>query len=79
VDVGTVRISLSGLRENLLPAPAAQLEALRTLLPRLAGQLLNTFLEQVQDAGGRLRRMPTCVEQYVAKLEFLETFQVGAQ
>lgn len=76
MDVGTVRISLAGLREHLLPAPAAQLEALRALLPRLAGQLLNTFLEQVQDAGSRLRRMPTCVEQYVAKLDFLEQFQV---
>ncbi len=77
MDVGTVRISLAGLRESLLPAPARQLEALHALLPRLAGQLLNTFLEQVQDAGGKLRRMPTSVEQYVAKLDFLAQFQVG--
>jgi hypothetical protein len=55
VDVGVVRLSLVLLREGLLPAPTRQLAALRALLPRLAGTLLNAFLEQV---GGRADGRP---------------------
>jgi hypothetical protein len=52
--VGVVRVSLVALREALLPAPRQQLAALRALLPRLAGALLNAFLAQVRalPAGG---------------------------
>ncbi len=45
--MGVVRVSLVALREGLLPAPQQQLAALRALLPRLAGALLNAFLGQV--------------------------------
>ncbi len=41
------------------------------MLPRLAAELFDVFSAGVVAATGRLSVLCTCVEEYVAKLEFL--------
>lgn len=75
VTVGIINIDCTKLKEALLPSPTGCLAQLHELLPRMAAKLYQEFIAEVHDAISRLNASVVEVEEYVDKVEFLNSMR----
>lgn len=78
-SVGIIKVSSEKLKETFLPSPIMCLEQLHVMLPQLASELYQGFIEVVHDATARLTKTLSSVEDFVEQISFLQGVQEGWQ
>lgn len=77
-DVSIIRVNCLKLKEALLPSPTSRLAEMQQELPKLASDLFQAYMEEVQNALTHLQAPTSAVEDYVDKIEFLAQVRLGS-
>jgi hypothetical protein len=74
-DLGILRVELAQIAAAVLPSPKRCLEAIHVLLPELSSEVYTRFITRVHEATRRLSAVPTCVEEFVEYLRFIQIME----
>lgn len=72
-NMGILSINTKALRALFLPFPKQCMDNIFNLLPQLASERYQNFINEVHDATAKLSSSPGSVEEFVAYIEFMES------
>lgn len=70
-DIGIIQLNLEKLKNLIRPTPTACLQALETMMPRLAYERAEEQIKELNAANQRLRAPPTNIDEYIVYSKFL--------